>query len=276
MQAVRHQIAEQSRAIAVIFAPAMKVLRADSTAVGAFSVEGFACFYGSKPSLPIDVLGLGFLFDRIIPLTVFAIATVIALTPNQCADLSRLNDFGALLPTAGRTALRANLENLAGLFDHVINFESFIQIARHRLLAINVFAGFESIEGDAGMPRIVGGDKDRGDILALEQLAMIRINVSVLELGLRFGPIAPRREQVTSGSNDGIIFTPRLVNSFEMVLADAEPNSNNRDLDAIVGSSHIGRRRLALAINWCAKQGRRRDRCRRGSSLFDEIPARHT
>src|SRR6266436_2175170 len=100
---MRHQVSEQARAIWKILAPAVKCLGA----------KRHLLFHWLLPAIPIDVLSRGLLLDRIIPFTASAITAIVSLAPNQCADLTALNYFSALVPAAGRTTLRADLENLA-------------------------------------------------------------------------------------------------------------------------------------------------------------------
>src|SRR6516164_6643356 len=113
----------------------------------------------SKPAVPIDVLGFCLHLDRVIPFAALAVATIITLRPNKLAQCASLDQFRALVPTTGRTALGADLVNPAGLFDGIIHLESFAEVTRHRLLTIHVLPGFHGVDGHLRVPWIVGGDE---------------------------------------------------------------------------------------------------------------------
>src|SRR5206468_2027101 len=125
MQSMRHQIAEQTAAIAVVFAPAMEIVRAEGP-LG----------HRAQPPVPIDVLRCALLLDQIIPFSFGIVAAIITLSPDQLTDLAGADEFSRFVPPAGRTTLRTDLENFPGLLDGVVHAEGFIEIARHWFLTI--------------------------------------------------------------------------------------------------------------------------------------------
>ena len=137
-----------------------------------------------------------------------------------------------------------------------MNFESFIEVTRHGLLAIDVFAGFEGINSDPSVPRVVSGDEYGIEVFALEKFAMIGVDVGVFEFGGFFGPTTAFVEQIACGGNDDIIVGGMLMKALEMVFANPIADADYRDRNAVIGANDAaGRRRLVLAINRCFEQG---------------------
>ena len=159
MQPMWHQIAQRTRAVGEVFSPPMKL----------FSTEGRARLHvWSEPTLPIDILRQSFILNQIVPFPSHAVAAIIALAPDQLAQFATLDQICTFVPAGSRTALRADLVNLPGLFHRVVNLECLVQVASHRLLAIHVFARFHGIHRDLCVPRIMCCNHHRIDILALE------------------------------------------------------------------------------------------------------------
>src|SRR5882672_721206 len=201
MQPVRHEVAQQARAIGKLFPPAMERIGAERNLF----------LHGTLPTLPIDVFRSGFAFDRIIPLATEAITAVVTLTPDERANLAALNNLRAFMPATSGAALGTNLENLPGLLDRVIHLERLWEIPCERFLTIDMFACLHGVDGDTGMPRIVRGDEDGINIIALQELAMIDIDIRVLEFGSLFPPITAFAEQIASGRDHGIVGIGILV-----------------------------------------------------------------
>ena len=63
----------------IVFTPAVKSSALNETR-----------FSPCQPAVPIDVFGFGLLFDQVVPLTLGAVAAVIALAPNQRSELAAL------------------------------------------------------------------------------------------------------------------------------------------------------------------------------------------
>src|SRR3989442_657810 len=104
---MRDKIAQQAGAIRVILAPTEIMFR----------VERAVLFHLAEPLFPVHIIGLCFFVDRDIPFAFGIISAVITLAPDERANLAARNQFGRLMPSRRRAALRADLENLAGFFD---------------------------------------------------------------------------------------------------------------------------------------------------------------
>ena len=98
-------------------------------------------FDRAKPLLPIDRVRRGVLVDRNIPFAFRIIAAIIALAPNQRSDLAALDQLGCFVPTRGRAALGADLQDFAGFLYGILNFKGLSKIARQRSLDIDMLAG---------------------------------------------------------------------------------------------------------------------------------------
>src|SRR5690348_15741976 len=107
MQAVRHQVPIQPAAVPIVFAPTMEIFGAERNPLLDFA----------QPTLPIDVFSLGLGFNQVIPLARDAVAAVVALAPDQGAQLAALDQVRAFVPAARRTALGTYLVNFAGFLD---------------------------------------------------------------------------------------------------------------------------------------------------------------
>src|SRR6266516_6884465 len=88
----------------------------------------------TEPAVPVDILRRAFRLDVVVPFARGFVAAVIALAPDERADFAVANQARRLVPGAGRTTLRADLENLAGALDGVVNPKGFVEITDHRFL----------------------------------------------------------------------------------------------------------------------------------------------
>ena len=78
--------------------------------------------------------------------------------------------------------LRADLHHLAGLLDRGHELLAFVDRQRQRLFAIDVLAGLERRQRDLGVPMVGRADRDRFDVLAIEQLAIVLVDVRLGEV----------------------------------------------------------------------------------------------
>jgi hypothetical protein len=53
--------------------------------------ERNAVFHLAQPAIPIDIFGLGLVFNQIIPFALGTVAAVIALAPNEGPELATFN-----------------------------------------------------------------------------------------------------------------------------------------------------------------------------------------
>src|ERR1051325_3695637 len=226
-----------------------------------------------EPAFPIDRLRRRFRIEIVVPFTCDAVARVPRLSPDQLAYFASFDQICAFLVTAGRATLRADLKHFFGFFDRIMNLESFVQIARERFFTINMFARLHRIDGNLSMPRIVSGNHDGIDVFALEQLPMVGVKIGILEFRL-FPKVASFAVKIANGGHHGVILVCFFVNAVEMVLPDANPETDDGHCNAIVGAGYICRWRLVLAVNWRFEESRRSNGGCGGRSLFDKFAAR--
>src|SRR6266851_7081276 len=146
-----------------------------------FGAERGPGLYLAKPALPIDIFGLRFILQEVVPLARYAVAAVKALAPNQGPQFAAFDELGALVPTRGGAALRTDLIDLSGALNCVINLEGLVEVAGHRLLAIDMLAGFHRFHRDLRVPRVVSSNQNRVDILPIEDLFVIVMDVGLFE-----------------------------------------------------------------------------------------------
>src|SRR5437016_4371455 len=101
---MRHKIAQKTRAVAGIFAPAMEM----------FGGEGVTRLDRAEPGFPIDILCRGLFFNFVIPFTADGVAAVVTLTPDQGADFAAIDQFRAFVPAGSGASLRADLIDATG------------------------------------------------------------------------------------------------------------------------------------------------------------------
>src|ERR1051325_8242783 len=99
MQTVRNEVAKQTRAIAGVFAPAMKML----------GIKRAASFDRAEPAFPVDILSRAFLVDVVVPFAAGSVAAVVALAPDESTDFSAVDELGAFMPAGGGATLGADL-----------------------------------------------------------------------------------------------------------------------------------------------------------------------
>ncbi len=120
----------------------------------------------------------------------------------------------------------------------------------------------------------MSGDQNGVDVLSIENLPVIVVNIGLFDLALVHGELAAFVEHIGRGGKHRVVLVGFVVNSHEMILADAEPDTNDRDGDAIVGAGDVCRRRLVLAINRCFNDRGGSQRSRGSRCFLYEIPAR--
>src|SRR5438874_10688903 len=95
IQTMGNQVAKQTRAIRIEFAPAEEMVRVEF--VGPL-------LYGSQPGLPIDGVRAG--NDAVIPFAVRIVAKISASRPDEFPKFARFDDTCRLVPTFSGGALR--------------------------------------------------------------------------------------------------------------------------------------------------------------------------
>ena len=121
----------------------------------------------------------------------------------------------------------------------LLRFDDHVAIgyfADHGLLAVDIFAGVESVSGNAGVPVIGRGDDDGVDIAAGEQFAIVASGENVLAvafLGERAATV------VDVGNSDDFDAGQRRFGLHVSLAHDAESDAAN--LNAIVGRDWFGR-----------------------------------
>jgi len=90
------------------------------------------------------------------------------------------------------------------------------------------------------VPWIVGGDEHCANILPIKYLAIIYVNIAILQVRLFLCEIASLVENIAGGSYDSIVFIGFLVDTGEVILANAKSDANHADLNPVVGTGHIG------------------------------------
>jgi hypothetical protein len=160
---VNEKIAGNAGAVFLPAAPAREVFW------GHVRVPGF--FRGSAlPGVPIEVCGGEIRRRRILPRTVGIIAAVGAFYESELADGAlgeELLGFGA---DDGADALRANLHDLAGIFEGFHHFDAILRGVGHRLFAVDGLAGTDRVDDDLLVPMIGDGGEDAVDFLVVEEI----------------------------------------------------------------------------------------------------------
>jgi hypothetical protein len=242
-------------------------------------VEGIgaerAVRHGAEPRLPVDVFRGAFLLNGVVPFALRIVTAVEALRPDELANLAGLNQLRGFVPGTGGGALGTDGEALASLLDHVVDFERFVQVARHRLFAVDVLARGHRVDGDRGVPRIVSGDDDGIDVTAFEKLAVVAEEIGILQSGLFLRPIAALVEEIACGGHHDVVLSGILMDAFEVVLADAVTDTDNGDGDTVIGANDAARgRSFVLTVNGGLENARGGHGRRDGSGFFDERPTR--
>ena len=148
-----------------------------------------------------------------------------------------------------RATLGADDINLAGALDGVVNLERFSQIARHRFLAIDVFAGVQGVDRHLGVPVIHGGNQHCVDVLSVEQLSVIAVRGGVSQAQEPLSGLQPFLINIANRRLRDVIFLSMGLLELQ-VRGALTAHANVTDDNAIVGSDNSsGRGRLALAVN---------------------------
>src|SRR5208283_2535677 len=107
MQAVRDEVAKQTCAVTVVFAPAEIRIRTEVRFLMDLSL----------PAVPIEIRRRTPILDIVIPLAFRVVPHVRILGQYQLADRSGFDKFGSLMPGLIRANLRADLQGLSGALD---------------------------------------------------------------------------------------------------------------------------------------------------------------
>ncbi len=138
--------------------------------------------------------------------------------------------------------LRADEEDLlvvllAGVADELVFFER----QRERLLAEDMFAGFQGFDGDLYVPMVGGDDAHHVDVVAVEHLAVIVVGVgfALADAAVVLGPLGVVAVDIADGQD-----VAEVAVLFGVAGAHA-PHANAADLRAIVlvliGEGSFGR-----------------------------------
>ena len=75
--------------------------------------------------------------------------------------------------------LRADVQDLAGLFHHLADLLAFVDGQRQWLLALHVFAGLQRVDDDLRVPVIGRADGHHVDVVAIQHLAIVRVDLAL-------------------------------------------------------------------------------------------------
>lgn len=263
MQLVGEKVTEQAGAVGVIFTPAEVVIGVE---VGA----GFDL--ATEPSFPIDVFVGGPFFDVVVPLAFRGVAHVGTLAENGLADLTGADQFGGLVPFAIGAALGADLEDLFGAANGIVDLECLAEVTGHGLLDVNVLAGLHGIDGDTGVPMIDRGAADGVDVFSFQEFSVFIVALAIAAdvffgfADAGFGDIGYGGEgDVGIG---GIFF---LATDVGHALA---ANADEADDDPVIcADDAAGGGRLILAVDGGFENVCDRDGGRGRGGRFDELSA---
>jgi hypothetical protein len=128
--------------------------------------------------------------------------------------------------------LWADLKNQLAVARAIPQFQSLLHGARHGLFHVHVLARVQGVEGHLRVPVIGSGDHQRVHVLALEDLAVIRVPFG---RGKPRGAIQPPPEHVAHGDAADVIRLGALDESFQ-VEGTPGPQPDAGDVDASVAA----------------------------------------
>ncbi len=132
-----------------------------------------APLHRAQEARPVEVGGLGGHARGRFP-QVGAVAVPPGARQRDLAELSGLEVLvlGLQVVLAG-ALLHAHLADAVVDARRLDDRRPFLDLQRQRLLDVDVLAGIQRVDGDAGVPVVGRGDQDRVDLLQLEQLAVV-------------------------------------------------------------------------------------------------------
>ena len=142
--------------------------------------------------------------------------------------------------SAREALLESDLHHALGIAHRGDQRRAFFDRVRDGLLAVDVFAGAHTGDGDGHVPVVGRGDHDGVDILTVEDLAVVEVGERVGGGVLGFGFQAARFINVAAG--DDLVLFGELQLAQQILAASA--GADGADPYAIVGAedSAIGRR----------------------------------
>ena len=161
-----------------------------------------------------------------------------------------------------RALLRADLKHAVGLARTLTDLLAFVDGERERLFAIDVFAGTHGVDGDLGVPVIGRDDGDHVDVVAIEQLAIVFVDVG-LAAGFFLAGFGVLGVNVAHG-HDVAVRQNALIESLPTVAgADAaDPKAVVLAL-RIGGASDVGRHPSSSALKPAVAAAEVFKKCRR-------------
>ena len=141
---------------------------------------------------------------------------------------------------ARRAALRAGLHDALVAPRGVHRLAAFPNVVGNRFFHVHVFARLAAPDDDQRMPVIRRGGRDRVHVLAVEQLADVRVRLHALTLALQ-----PRRgtfqRTCIAVAQGGHPHTGNRAEPFDVVAA-ATPHADHADADLVVARWHLAPR----------------------------------
>ena len=122
--------------------------------------------------------------------------------------------------------LGADLEDPAGLLHHRAELLPLVDRQGQRLLAVNVLAGPERGDRDRGVPVVGRADRDDVDVVAIEQLAVVFVDVALARADLLVvaGGLGVRAIDVAEGQDVAILLDrPGIPLAHASVANAADP-----------------------------------------------------
>ncbi len=164
------------------------------------------------------------------------VAGVRTLHPERLTDRALGYQFAGFDELRLGSVLAADLQHAPGFLDVLGDDAGFLDAMRHRLLQVDIFAGFESIHSHAEMPMVRGGDEHGIEIGAGQEIVIIVIHVFLGEAEevagalFAFGVEIADADDLHAAGGVGVLLDHLDVT--ETHPADAD----DAEVDAIVGA----------------------------------------
>lgn len=143
------EVGDDAIGIIPVFAPA-------EVALGAEGAGGS----GAEEAGPVDVAGVGFGLDVILPETEDGVHGVSGLGPEDGADGATADEVAGDGVAGIGAPLGADLEDAAGAADGRVDVAGFGEGEGHGFFEVDVLAGAEGGDGHAVVPMFGGDDED--------------------------------------------------------------------------------------------------------------------